>query len=75
MDIPTKTIYNENVFGVSLDGKRIIWQIAKRTYDFEECPFTYIRIFNDELVLVNWCSIYFTVNPSTGEILNEGYSK
>jgi|GEM_PF-3348868 len=75
LEVPIKTIYNENVFGVSMVEKKIKWQIDKRRYSNENCPFTYISLFNDELTLINWCSIYFTVSPLTGAILKEGFSK
>ena len=75
LDKPVDIVYNENVFGVSLIEKKITWRIAKRKYSNEHCRFTGIQIFKDELVLINWCSIYFTVDPLTGEILEEGWLK
>ena len=32
LDIPSKTIYNENVFGISLEERKIKWRIMKRKY-------------------------------------------
>jgi hypothetical protein len=75
LDIPTRVTYNENVFGISLAVKIIKWQIVNRGYSDKRCPFTYIRIFENELELINWCSIYFIVNPLTGEILKDGFTK
>jgi len=71
LEQPFRTIYNENVFAVSLAERKVKWQIAKLKYTTGEgdCPFIYISIFEDRLRLNNWCSIYLIVNPLTGEIL------
>jgi hypothetical protein len=68
---PFRTIYNENVFGVSLAEKKVKWQIAKLKYSTGEvdCPFIDILIFEGRLRLNNWCSIFLIVDPFTGEIL------
>jgi hypothetical protein len=75
LEIPVTVIYNENVFGVSIAEKRVKWRIEKKKYSNEQCSFTYIRIFENELELINWCSVYFIVDPLTGNILREGWSK
>lgn len=75
LDKPINVVYNENVFGVSIAEKKVKWQIEKRKYSHEQCSFTYIRIFKNELELINWCSVYFIVDPLTGNILREGWSK
>lgn len=71
LEKPFKTIYNENVFGVSFAERKIKWQIAKLKYTTGEgdCPFIHISIFEGKLRLNNWCSIYLIVDPLTGEIL------
>jgi hypothetical protein len=75
LEIPVTVIYNENVFGVGVAEKKVKWQIEKKKYSNEQCSFTYIRIFKNELELINWCSVYFIVDPLTGNILREGWSK
>jgi hypothetical protein len=77
LEIPVTVIYNENVFGVSVAEKKIRWQIEKRNYDphMKSCPFIEIRIFEGELRLNNWCSVYFIVDPLTGEILKDGWTR
>jgi hypothetical protein len=77
LDKPINVVYNENVFGVSIAEKKIEWQIEKRSYDphMKSCPFVDMRIFENRLVLYNWCDTYFVVEPQTGRILEEGYSK
>jgi hypothetical protein len=71
LEKPFRTIYNENVFGVSLTEKKIKWQIAKLKYTTGEadCPFIDILLFEGKLRLNNWCSIYLIVDPLSGEIL------
>lgn len=71
LEKPFRTIYNENIFGVSLAEKKIKWQIAKLKYTTGgvDCPFIDILIFEGKLRLNNWCSIYLIVDPLTGEIL------
>lgn len=71
LEKPFRTIYNENVFGVSLAEKKVKWQIVKLKYITGEadCPFIDILIFEGKLRLNNWCSIYLIVDPLTGDIL------
>jgi hypothetical protein len=71
LEKPFRVIYNENIFGVNLDEKKVKWQIAKLKYSTGEsdCPFIDILIFEGKLRLNNWCSIYLIVDPRTGEIL------
>lgn len=78
LEIPADTKYNENVFGVSLSEENVKWQIAKRRYNEvfnQRCPFIDITIQKNKVRLNNWCSIYFVVNPLTGEILEEGETR
>jgi hypothetical protein len=75
LEPPVTVIYNENVFGVSIAEKRVKWQIEKKKYSNEQCSFTYIQILENELQLINWCSVYFIVGPLTGEILRDGWTK
>lgn len=72
---PVEIIFNENVFGVSLKSKRIIWQIACRKYYGENCPFVEIDVINNQLRLFNWRGIFLDVDPTTGEVLKTGDSK
>lgn len=77
LDKPIDVVYNENVFGVSIAEKKIKWQIEKREYNAKRasCPFVEIRILENQLILHNWCDTYLVVEPQTGKILEEGYSK
>jgi hypothetical protein len=75
LSIPVNVQYNENVFGVDIVDHKIKWQIAKRQYIpayEQQCPFVSIVVYEGELRLNNWCSVYFIVNAVTGKILREG---
>lgn len=70
LEIPPKTISNENVFGISLMEKKIKWRVAKLKYSTgTDCPFVDIKLHNNKLYLYNWCDIYLIVDSLTGEIL------
>jgi hypothetical protein len=74
---PVDILYNENVFGVNLKEKKIKWQIAKKEYNsnMKSCPFVGMKFFKGQLILYNWCDVYFVVNPVTGDILEEGWTR
>jgi hypothetical protein len=70
LEKPVEVIYNENVFGVTLSERKIIWRIAKLEYDFgDNCCFIDMVVFEGRLRLNNWCHIYLIVNPLTGDII------
>jgi hypothetical protein len=76
--IPVNVQYNENVFGVDMISNEIKWQIVKRQYIpayNQQCPFVSIVVYEGELRLNNWCSVYFIVDPLSGKILREGESR
>jgi hypothetical protein len=78
LSIPVDVQYNENVFGVNAGTSEIKWQIAKKQYIpayKQQCPFVSIVLYNGELRLNNWCSVYFIVDPLTGNILRESESR
>jgi hypothetical protein len=77
LEVPVKVIYNENVFGVSVVEKKVKWRIAKKTYkpNLKSCPFVGIKLLEGQLILYNWCDTYFVLDPLTGEILKEGWTK
>jgi hypothetical protein len=72
---PIEKIFNENVFGVNLKSKKIIWQIAPQKYNGENCPFVQIDIIDNQLRLFNWCGVFLDVDPISGEVLEIGDSK
>lgn len=74
LKIPVGTTFNENIFGVSSDGK-ILWQIKKMKYVYNDSPFTGMVRAGSNIKLCNWDGTDLIVNPETGEIIQEGYSK
>jgi hypothetical protein len=78
LDVPSGKIFNENVFGIDLESKKIIWQIQemRNRYVQEFCPYTYMKETESKsIVLSNCCSFYLEINPFNGEILEEGMWK
>ena len=77
LEVPVKVTYNENVFGVIIAEKKIKWQIEKWKYNakMESCPFVGINLVDDQLILSNWCDTYLVVEPQTGKVLKDGYTK
>ncbi|GAB4393523.1 MAG: hypothetical protein Tsb005_12190 [Gammaproteobacteria bacterium] len=74
LKIPVGIILNENVFGVSSEGK-ILWQIEKLSSVYTDNPFTGMVREGDNAKLFNWDGTDLIVNPATGEIIKKGYSK
>ncbi len=74
LKVPVGITYNENVFGVSYDG-RILWQIEKLKYIYKDSPFTGMVREGDYIKLCNWDGTDLIVDPNTGKIISKGYSK
>ena len=70
----TSSCFNENIFGVALDGK-LLWQIEARRHVYADSPYTYIGKSDDNAKLGNWDGDDLIVEPLTGKILNVRYSK
>jgi hypothetical protein len=72
-----KTKYNENVFSLNENGQ-VLWQIEKSKTINEisgECPYIDIEIRNGKLTLFNFCGFRFIVDPQTGKIVDETFTK
>ena len=70
------TPLEENVFGVSLNERKVKWQIEKRKYPTGgyskmKCPFVGIKLIDNELWLFNWCDTRLKVDPLSGKVLEE----
>jgi hypothetical protein len=74
LDFSTDTIFNENVFGVSAEGK-VIWQIEKMSYVYEHSPFTNISQENDLLSAYNLDGYDYFIDPKTGKIVDKEFLK
>ena len=64
-----RVTYNENIFGVSFDGK-ILWQIEKTEHLYEGSRYTNMVRENDLLLAYNWDGFDYLVNPATGKIIS-----
>lgn len=66
--------FNENVYGVNLNGK-IIWKIEPCRHVYEDSPYTHIAADGDIVKLSNWDGDELFVSPKTGTILKKTYNK
>lgn len=66
--------FNENVYGVSTDGK-ILWQIAERQHVYADSPYTKILLTADGVVLFNWDGDELLVDPVSGKVLRAAQGK
>ena len=53
LDVPTKAMFNENVFGVDSTG-RVIWQIQTVPHVRADSPYTNIEIHEANIVAYNF---------------------
>lgn len=77
LEVPPKTIYNENVFAVD-DKGTVVWRINKTPlfYDREDCPYISAEINEkSQLILFNWCDTAVIVDFATGCVLDKYQTK
>ena len=74
LDVPADILFNENVFGVSSEGK-ILWQIIPMKSGFKSSRYTGLFKKGDLVKVHNWDGTDLLLEPRTGEILKESYSK
>jgi hypothetical protein len=77
IDPPFDTVYNQNIFAISLSGD-FLWRIGnvKLYNDSNNCPYVGIIVNkSNELVLFNWCDTAVIVNSQTGDIINTYQTK
>lgn len=67
-------IYNENVFGISHEGK-ILWQIESISLVYEDSPYTGIGKEGEKAKLCNWDGTDLLIDPYTGKIIKKSFSK
>ncbi len=67
-------IFNENVFAIDANGA-IRWQVAKRRYVCEDSPYTGMVFESEVLKLYGWDGVSVVVDPGTGQILSERFTK
>lgn len=74
LDIPPRTIENENVFGMQADGT-IAWQIERLPHVYEDSPYTSIATANGEVTAFNWDGDQVTLETATGKAKSISYKK
>jgi len=74
LELPLGVIFNENVFGLSYDGK-VLWQISKQKHIEEDSPYTQLSYQNDKAGLYNWDASLYIAEPVTGEVIEERFLK
>jgi len=74
LDVPIGKIFNENVFGVSACGD-IVWQIKRRKYVYENCPYMNLSRSNSNIVAHNWDCLDLVLDPKTGTVIETVHSK
>jgi hypothetical protein len=72
--VPIGKIFNENVFGVSARGD-IIWQIKRRKYVYENCPYMNLSRSNSNIMAHNWDCLDLVLDPKTGAVIDTVQSK
>lgn len=71
----TSEIYNENVFGIDIIKREIIWQMPKISYVDENSPYTQITVKKKNIAAYNWNGELVIINPKTGKIIKKVYMK
>lgn len=74
LDVPPKANFNENVYGVSYDGK-VLWQVSPYRHLGSDSPYTGINYESDKAGLYNWDSTLYVVEPETGQLINKRFVK
>lgn len=71
---PLKTVFNENVFGVSYEGK-LLWQIENINHMNIDSPYTGISEKDGLLIAYNWDGFDYTIDPKNGRIIDKKFVK
>ena len=74
LDVPQGVQLNENVFGISYEGETL-WQVERRQYISKHSSYTGLGRRDDNAFLSNWDGLELTVNPATGEVLQQGFGR
>lgn len=70
----TNNFLNENLYGVSYDGK-ILWQVEKIEHVDRDSPYTGMGEENGLLGAYNWDGFDYLIDPKTGKILDKKFVK
>lgn len=78
LEIPPKTIMNQNVFGLDRDGA-IMWQVPyniKVASESKDSPYIEVKSQDDGTVMAyNWSGHHARLNPKTGGIIEVIFGK
>jgi hypothetical protein len=78
LSIPFDVNFLNNVYAVDMNGK-LVWQIqdVRDLYPKNKVlPYEHIRINeNNQIVVVNFYGIAYTVNPLSGKIIGRSFTK
>ncbi len=74
LEVPSGTVFNENIFGVSHYGK-ILWQIEKSIPGGADSPYIDIKESSHGLDAYNWSGIRVRVSLDDGVILDKRVTK
>lgn len=74
LEVPSNTQMNENVFGVGSNGQ-ILWQIEKKPSPYKSSPYLDLNRDGDNAKVGNWDGMEYIIEPHTGKILEERYTK
>ena len=74
LKIPSGIVFNENVFGIYLDGE-IAWQIQKIFPDDNSSPYVHINKSANGLDAFNWAGVRVRVNMETGMVVHKRITK
>lgn len=65
---------NENIFGVGRNAV-VLWQVPSREYIYHDSAYTGMQKAGKHVWLFNWDGTELLVNPSTGDVVEEGYGR
>lgn len=81
LNVPSTKIFNENVYGVSRQGK-ILWQVEKTASVSNNNPYVGIHItpsmqkHGEKFIKLNkWDGVTNEIRPETGKILSSRFTK
>lgn len=74
LDVPPGGRMNENVFGINGDGQ-ILWQIEKKPSPYPDSPYLDLNRIDANAKIGNWSGDEYVIEPATGKILEERYTK
>jgi hypothetical protein len=73
--IPPGGGMNTNVFGISSEDGRQLWQVPNKRLVYGDSPYTGMRRVGGVVALYNWDGLELRVNPRTGEVLCEQHGR